>query len=103
MAAGDVVKAALGDTEQRVLDERGLVYVADISGMPAVISRMFAIPKMRKRPYRVLLDRDGAVVRDLPRVEGRPTLVALDRLRIVRIEHPASAEELKRATEPGGR
>jgi hypothetical protein len=97
MGAGDVVKGALADAEQRYLDERGAVYVADISGMPALVSRMIAVPRMRERKYRVLLDRDGAVGRDFPYVEKRPTVVALDQLRIVAVEHPATAAELRDA------
>jgi hypothetical protein len=97
MGAGDVVKGALADAEQRYLDERGAVYVADISGMPALVSRMIAVPRMRERKYRVLLDRDGAVGRDFPYVEKRPTVVALDQLRIVAVEHPATAGELREA------
>jgi len=103
MGAGDIVKGALGDADQRFLDERRAVYLADVSGMPAMIRRMFALPKMRKRPYRVLIDEDGTVARDFPRVEGKPTLVLLDRLRITRIDHPASASELGRALESAPR
>jgi hypothetical protein len=99
MDAGDVVKGALADAEQRYLDEHGAVYVADISGMPALVSRMIAVPRMRERRYRVLLDRDGAVGRDFPYVGKRPTVVALDQLRIVAIEHPATAAELREALE----
>jgi hypothetical protein len=99
MGAGDVVKGALADSEQRYLDELDAVYVADISGMPALVSRMIAVPRMRERKYRVLLDRDGAVGRDFPYVEKRPTVIALDQLRIVAIEHPATAAELRAALE----
>ena len=99
MGAGDVVKGALADAEQRYLDEHGAVYVADISGMPALVSRMIAVPRMRERKYRVLLDRDGAVGREFPYVEKRPTVVALDQLRIVTIDHPATAGALREALE----
>ena len=99
MDAGDIVKGALADADQRFLDERGVVYVADISGMPALISRMIALPRMRERKYRVLVDREGTIARDFPRVEKRPTLVGLEGLRIVSIDHPASAAELRAALE----
>jgi len=99
MGAGDVVKGALADAEQKYLDEHAAVYVADISGMPALVSRMIAVPRMRERKYRVLLDRNGAVGRDFPYVEKRPTVVALDQLRIVAVEHPATAADLRDALE----
>ena len=97
MDAGDVVKTALGEADQAFLDRRGALYVADISRMPAMVSRLIAVPRMRKRPYRVLLDREGDVTRDLPSVEKKPTVLFLDRLRIVRVMHPATAADLRSA------
>jgi len=95
MDGGDVVKQALAGTSQTFLDERRVVYVADISGMPAMISKLFALPKMRERPYRVLLDRDGSLTRDLPREKGRATVVYIDALRVTRIDEVGSADELR--------
>jgi hypothetical protein len=97
MDGGDVVKQALADTSQASLDGRHAVYVADISRMPAVISTLIAVPRMRQRPYRVLLDRDGSSTRDLPYEKGRPTVLVLDALRVVRVEHPGSADALRAA------
>lgn len=97
MKAGDVVKQALADVDQHFLDQHGAVYVADISGMPALVSKMFALPRMRARRYRVVLDRDGVTTRDLPSEKARPTVLFLDRLRVTRIVHPATAAELKAA------
>jgi hypothetical protein len=94
MGGGDVVKEALAGADQAFLDARRAVYVADISRMPGLISRMIALPRMRKRAYRVLIDTDGAVAREFPAVEGRPTVVVVDRLRITRVTHPATAGEL---------
>jgi len=97
MDGGDVVKQALADTGQAFLDDRHAVYVADISRMPAVISTLIAVPRMRRRPYRVLLDRDGASTRDLPYEKGRPTVLVLEALRVLRVEHPGSADALRAA------
>ena len=47
-----------------------LVYVADISGMPALVTRMFALPKMRELPFPIALVREDAhlaQVADIPR------------------------------------
>src|SRR5262245_222686 len=99
MDAGDVVKAALASANQEFLDRRHAVYVADIAGMPAMISKLFALPKMRQRPYRVLLDRDGSLTRDLPREKGHVAVVTLDQLRITRIEQVGSADALRATLE----
>ena len=97
MDGGEVVKQALADTSQAFLDRRHVVYVADISRMPGVISTLVAVPRMRRRPYRVLLDRDGASTRDLPYETGRPTVLVLEALRVARVEHPGSADALRAA------
>lgn len=88
MEAGDVVKRALAGRDQAFLDGHGIVYVANVSGMPAFVTRLFALPRMRERPYRMLLDRDGEATRDVPAVQGRPTVLALENGRIVRVAHP---------------
>lgn len=89
MEAGDVVKKALAGRDQAFLDANGAVYVANISGMPALITRLFALPRMRERPYRMLLDRDGNATRDIPAVVGRPTVLRLEGGRISGVSQPA--------------
>jgi hypothetical protein len=52
-------------------------YIADISAMPALISRLFALPKMRSYRYPVLLNYDEAFEKRLDRQEGKLTLYRL--------------------------
>jgi len=94
MDGGTIVRETLGETPQATLDARGIVYVADIGGMPALVSRLIALPRMRKRPYRVVLDRDGAVTRELPAAAGKATVVRLDALRVTSIEQVGSRDAL---------
>ncbi len=91
MKGGDLLKKGLEQVEPGYLDSKGALYVSDISGMPRLIARMFAIPSMRKRPYSMLLDRDGTATVRLPDEEGRATLIFLERLEIVRIVHVTEA------------
>ena len=99
MKGGDVAKAALAGADQSFLDARGLVYVADVSRMPAVVLRLFALPRLRERPYRMLLDRDGTQTRELPSPEGHATVLFLTELRVTRIADYGSAAELRAALE----
>ena len=62
MSAAKLVNAAVGDAPQGYLEERGVVYVADIEMMPSLV-KMVAVPAMRSAKYRILLDRDGRVAR----------------------------------------
>ncbi len=62
MDGAKLVKAALGEQPRGLpFEARDAVFVADIQRMPALISKLFAIPAMRDYNYRVLLDREGRV------------------------------------------
>lgn len=97
MDAGDVVKAALAEDGAALLDSGGTVYVADISGMPGLVRRLFALPKMRKRGYSMLLDVEGEVTQRIPTKAGSATLIDLDALEITNLFYISDVEELKAA------
>lgn len=97
MDASDHVEQALADDGAARLAAAKAVFVADISRMPAVITRMFALPALRKRPYRMLLDRDGEATAVLPSVEQHVTLLRLDQGRIASVEFAASADAVNAA------
>jgi hypothetical protein len=69
----DMVSAVLAAEPAGVADRLRLVYVADISGMPALVTRMFALPKLRELPFPLALVREpaqAAQVSDIPRTAG---------------------------------
>jgi hypothetical protein len=97
MTGGDFVKTALAEDGLHRLETAGVRYVADVSRMPSLIRKTFAEPAMRKRPYPILLDRDGAATKDLPRADERAVLVVLDRLAVVRVDELDSAGAVRAA------
>lgn len=97
MDAGDVAKKVLADHTAASLEARGAVYVADVSKMPGLVSRFLAIPRMRRRPYPVLLDREAVTARAFPVVEGTVTAVWLEDGRITRLEQLASEDAVRAA------
>jgi hypothetical protein len=86
MDGGALVREALDRFDQATLDAHGVAYVADVSRMPGFVTSLVAIPRMRKRPYRILVDRDGTATRDVPAAAGKATLVRLEALRVTAIE-----------------
>jgi hypothetical protein len=66
MDGARLVESALKARPQGYLEARRVVFVADISRMPSLIARLFAVPAMRDYPYRVLLDRDARVASRYP-------------------------------------
>jgi hypothetical protein len=97
MQAGDVLKQALASDGKALLEGSGATYVADVSGMPALVLRMFALRKMRQRPYPMLLDRDGSTTSRLPAQPGKITLLLLDSLRVAELRYLTTADEVRGA------
>lgn len=95
MEAGEMVKSVLADDGAATLSKAGGVYVSDVSRMPGIIRSTIAEPRLRQRPYPVLLDREGDVTKPLPSAAGRPTVLVLEALRIVRVEEPMTPEALR--------
>jgi hypothetical protein len=66
MDAAKLVDAALQGKPKGYLEQRHTMFLADISRMPSIIGKLFAIPKMREYNYRVLLDRDARIAPRYP-------------------------------------
>lgn len=77
------------------LDQHNLIYVADISAMPGLISRMFALPKMRGYTFRVALVQDEELVENWPKKENHVTVMQLHSLEIKQLHHFANATSLE--------
>ena len=103
MAAGQIVKDAIEKAGPTLFERNHSVYVVDLAGMSAFVRRWFAMPGLRRKPYRILVDDAGTRTADFPSVAGRPTVLLLDDLRVSRVEQPASADELLALLEPRAR
>jgi len=100
MTAGDMVKRAIEKAGADPFSTNGAVYVVNLSGMPSVIRGLFAMPAMRRRPYAVLVDEEGAKTADFPSADGRPTVLVLDKLKVTSASNPSSVDELLAAIAP---
>ena len=92
MDAADIVEKALDGDGAALLLDAGALFVSDIAGMPGMIRKLVAVPAMRKRPYRILLDRDGIATANMPVEKGKVTVLHLDALKINAVEYVGSAE-----------
>jgi len=94
----DMVSAVLAAEPAGVADRLRLVVVADISGMPALVTRLIALPKLRELPFPIALVRDAAQVTqvaDIPRVKGAATVLRLDNGRVAQLATIRLADELR--------
>lgn len=78
-----------------------LHFVADISGMPSLISKMFAMPKMKKLPYQILLDREAKVTAHWPKKEEQLTLMKIEGSKVVDLKFLSTEVEVKALFESG--
>lgn len=97
MAAGDVIRVALGTNGKSILTRNHAVYVADVSGMPGFVRNLIALPKLKERPYPMLLDTSGDTSEQLPSKEKHATLIFLEKLQITAVEYLTNPQTLPTA------
>lgn len=77
MGSGKAANTFLEKQGPGFLDRHQAIFIANIHGMPG-IGRVFALPKMRKYPHRILLaDAENFLAR-YPEQENKLTVVSLD-------------------------
>ncbi len=76
------------------LDSAKVIYISDISAMPSLITKMVALPKMRKYSFKLALDRTGDVTKSWPKESGKATVVQLDQMKVQQIKYLGTREEV---------
>jgi hypothetical protein len=92
MGTGKLANHKLAELGAGWLEKRGAVYVLDIHTMPAV-ARLFALPKMRKYPHRVVLAETEGLLAAFPHQPEKITVLALSpegKIREIRYWNPAT-------------
>ncbi len=93
-AAGEMIHEVLKDKTQEQLDAQGIVVVNDISRMPGLVTRFFALPSMRDYSYRILLGYEAQETQWLPRQEDSVTRLSVQDGRITGVDYARSAGQL---------
>jgi hypothetical protein len=76
MSASKAANGKLAEMGAGWLEKQDAAYMLDVHTMPA-IARVFALPKMRKYPQRIILGEDEAMLAPFPRKPDRITLLVL--------------------------
>jgi hypothetical protein len=71
----ELVNTYLMKQDKDYLTTKKAYFLADISGMPSMITKMFALPNMRQRPYSILLAHDAKEAEFMPRQKDHVTVV----------------------------
>lgn len=76
------------------LSQASTLYVADIHKMPRMITRMVALPKMKKLSYDIFLGRTAGALSQLPAQEGCVTIIDVAALKLANIRYACDADSL---------
>lgn len=90
---GTTIKEFLLTKDKDYLTTNNAVYVADITGMPSLITKFIAMPKMKDYPFSVLLI-DEANKTLFPVKEDMISLISLENGKVTDIKYVKTAEEL---------
>lgn len=101
MSAGRIVKDTVAKAGNDVFERNQAVYLVDLAGMPGFVRSLFALPGLRRRPYKLMVDEAGTATSDFPSTEGKPTVLVLKELKVERVEYPADADALLKLLQPG--
>lgn len=77
MSVGKDANQALAKKGATYLPNSKAVFIANVYGMPAV-GRLFAMPKMRKYPHRIMLADAAGLLDDFPQKDDCVTIFDLD-------------------------
>jgi hypothetical protein len=92
--AADLAHQLLQYRNKTELAGQGVLFISDISSMPGIVTRMFAIPALRDYPYLVLLGYQMEETAWLPRREGTLTLLYIVSGQVSSIEYTNSLVSL---------
>jgi len=82
---GKAVKAFLA-SHKGYLKERQAVYLADMTSAPSLAMSLFMMPALKKYDFSVGLIEDDEIAERLPKVEGKSTVIKLEKLYIKSIK-----------------
>lgn len=80
------IKTYLATKEKDFLAAKNVMYISDISSMPSFITRMFALPKMKKFTFKVALIYDEKEALFIDRKKGKVSVIILQDNRIESIK-----------------
>ncbi len=83
---GKAVKAFL-ESRKGYLKQRDAIYLADVTSAPSIAMSLFMKPALKKYDFSVGLIEDDAMAERLPKMEGKTTVIRLDKMIITSITY----------------
>jgi len=95
--ASNLALAVLGAQHQGFLASRHAVYLADMSKMPGLITRTFALPSLREQPFEVGVSLDETLLAGWARQDDAVTLIGLEGGRVTHFQYASNEAQLRTA------
>ena len=87
------IKDFLVTKDKNYLTTNNIAYVADITGMPSLISKFFALPKMKDYSFSIrLIDQDNKAL--FPVEQDKIAIISLDNSKITDVKYIKTTEDL---------
>jgi len=96
---GATVNDYLNSKGKYYLQKNQAIFIADIHKMPSVITRMFALPKMKKYKHLIYLHYGENFQGSIPNKDDEITLLRVQNRKVVGITYIRSKKELQAAIE----
>jgi hypothetical protein len=97
---GATVNELLNEQSPSYLSDHNALFIADISGMPSLITSWFALPKMQKYKHTIYLNYAEPFAAEFPPKEEQITLLRFDTQNLLSdITYVSTKEELQKAIE----
>lgn len=94
-ASGKIGHEAVSKKTQAFLDEKKIVYLSDMSGVPSLIYSLFMEGKFKEYKYRLGLIWEEEDVMQFPKKEDQVTVLSLKNDQVTNIQYFKSAKELE--------
>ncbi len=96
---GAIVNNFLNAQNKYYLQKNKTIFIADIHRMPSLITKMFALPKMRKYKHLIYLQYGKEFENVIPHKEEKITVMHLAHGTIMNVSYVSNAKELKASIE----
>lgn len=94
---GKMVNEYLSTQNSNFLQKKNAVFIADINKMPSLITKAFALPKLRGFTHTIYLNYSEELAQKLPPQEDKVMLVSIKNSKIKEIRFISTKDELQAA------
>jgi len=90
------INTFLKEQKPEFMKNHNLLYIADISSMPSFVTNWFALPKMKKLPFKIALIYDEEVAKPINKEEGKISVIYLkdNHVKSIKFVEPNSLKNL---------